>query len=277
MLFFFRVAFLTLLIALRAGPVFAQLPFYTDDSSVTAPGIVHFEFFNEFDALQHAEYPDLHQNTANFKVNYGLRHNLELDLDAPYLGIYRASSSPTSVGFGDTNLGVKWKIHRATPGSRVPSFATSLYIEFPTGDSRQKLGSGLTDYWLNFIVQKPFSDRTRLTGNAGFLFAGNTSTGAVGIQTTHGHVTTGGISLLHDLTSRLTLGGELYGGVADNSGLAKSQLQAMLGGQYNIRNGLTFCFGVLGGKYAASPRIGGQIGVAMDFPDMLRSLRRTPD
>jgi hypothetical protein len=46
----------------------------------------------------------------------------------------------------------------------------------------------------------------------------------------------------------------------------KSQFQAMAGGQYLIRKGLTFCFGVLGGKYVASPRFGGQIGFAIDFP-----------
>ena len=43
--------------------------------------------------------------------------------------------------------------------------------------------------------QEPFSDKTRLNANFGFLFAGNTSTGVLGIQTTRGHVYTGGISL----------------------------------------------------------------------------------
>ena len=39
----------------------------------------------------------------------------------------------------------------------------------------------------------------------GYLFAGNTSTGVLGIQTTRGHVYTGGLSVLHDLNARLTL------------------------------------------------------------------------
>jgi hypothetical protein len=41
----------------------------------------------------------------------------------------------------------------------------------------------------------------------------------------------------------------------------------MAGGQYAVRNGLTLCFGLLGGKYVASPQIGGQIGFSVDFPD----------
>src|SRR5215472_6873415 len=44
-------------------PVQAQMPFYTDDPEVTAPGTLHFEFFNEFDGLQSSEFPNLRQNT----------------------------------------------------------------------------------------------------------------------------------------------------------------------------------------------------------------------
>jgi hypothetical protein len=255
----------------NTGPLLAQLPFYTDDPAVTEPGKLHFEFFNEFDGLQFSQYPNLRQNTANFKLNYGLPYNLEADIDAPYLGIYRAAGTQTSSGPGDTDMGVKWNFHKSSQGSHFPALGASLYIEVPTGDARQQLSSGLTDYWLNFIAQEPLTDKTRINANFGFLFAGNTSTGVVGIQTTRGHVYTGGLSMLHDFNSRLTLGGELYGGVADDHGLGKDQLQGLVGGQYAIRNGLSFTFALLGGKYAASPRIGGQIGFALDFPAVLHA------
>jgi hypothetical protein len=245
----------------------AQLPFYTDDTGVTDRGKWHFEFFNEYDALQ-LQYPDVRQNTANFKINYGLPHNLELDFDAPYLDIQRAQGNQPSSGMGDSDMGIKWSFHKEAEHSRLPGLAASLYIEFPTGDTRQQLGSGLVDYWLNFIGQKSLTDKTRLTGNLGLLFAGNTSTGVIGTENTRGQVYTGGISLLHDFSSRLTLGGELYGGYAENSNLGKGQLQAMAGGEYQLRNGLSFCFGMLGGKYVASPQVGGQIGFAVDFPDL---------
>lgn len=243
----------------------AQLPFYTDDTGVTDSGKWHFEFFNEYDALQ-LQYPNLQQNTANFKLNVGLPHHLELDLDAPYLAIYRAAGNQPSSGGGDTNLGVKWAFHQESAGSRAPAIAASLYIEFPTGDPAQQLGSGVTDYWLNYIMQKSLSDKTRITSNMGYLFAGNTSTGVLGTQNIHGHVYVGGLSLLHDFSSRLTLGGEIYGAYTNNGDLARSQLQGMAGGQYAIRKNLALCFGLLGGKYVASPQIGGQIGFALDFP-----------
>jgi len=251
-----------------AKPAAAQLPFYTDDPSVTDPGKFHFEFFNEYDFLQTSEYPNLHQNTDNFKLNYGLPHGLELDVDAPYLYIDRAIGVPSSQGTGDTNMGIKWEFRKPVENSHAPALAASLYIEVPTGNVRQQLGSGLTDYWLNFIIQEPLTEKTRINTNLGFLFAGNTSTGVVGIQTTRGHVYAGGISLLHDFTPRLTVGGELYGGIADNDQLARSQLQAMLGAQYQLRNGLGLAFGLLGGTFVASPRIGAQVGFAIDLPDL---------
>jgi Putative MetA-pathway of phenol degradation len=247
----------------------AQLPFYTDDPNVTGKGRWHFEFFNEFDVLQHPQYPSVRQNTANYKLNYGLPYDLELDVDAPYLAIFRALGTPTANGTGDTNVGIKWNFHKESGDSCLPAFSTSLYVEFPTGNAEQQLGSGLIDYWINFIGQKSLTDRTRINGNVGFLFAGNTSTGVLGVQSSRGHVYTGGLSVLHDLNTRLKIGGEIYGGLPDNGGLAKSQLQALIGAQYAIRNGVTLCFGLLAGKYIASPRFGGQIGFSVDFKDIL--------
>src|SRR5579862_1627835 len=148
------------------------MPFYTDDTSVTEPRKGHLEFFDEYDALQLQD-PNRTQNTANLKLNYGLPFNLEADVDFPYLSIYRTQGNTSSKGFGDTNLGIKKSFRTESADSRLPALAASFYIEFPTGDSRQQLGSGLHDYWLNLIAQKSLSPATRITGNAGYLFAGN--------------------------------------------------------------------------------------------------------
>lgn len=138
--------------------LYAQLPFYTDDPAVTEPGKWHFEFFNEYDALQ-LQYPNLKQNTANFKLNYGLPHNLEVDVDSPYLSIYRSAGNEVSSGVGDTNLGLKANFRKESPSSRLPALAASFYVEVPTGDSSQQLGSGLADYWLNLIAQKSLTPK----------------------------------------------------------------------------------------------------------------------
>ena len=252
-----------------ATPLLAQLPFYTDDPAVTDPRRFHFEFFNEYDVLQ-LQYPNVRQNTANYKLNYGLPHNLEVDVDVPYLAILRAAASPDAIGGGDTNLGIKWEFHKQARGSHVPALGASLYIEFPTGDSHRQLGSGLTDYWLNTIAQASLSDKTRVNLNLGYLFAGNSSTGALGVQANRGHVYTGGLSVLHDFTARLTLGAEVYGGYDPTGTFGRSQLQLMLGTQYQLRNAMVLGLGILGGKFVGSPRIGAQIGFAIDLPDVFR-------
>ena len=228
-----------------------------------------FEFFNEYDILQ-LQYPSLRQNTANFKLSYGLPFNLEVDAEGPYLGIYRAIGTPNSFGNGDVNLEVKWQFHKESPSSQLPALGVSAIFGLPTGDPAQELGSGLTDYWFNFIGQKSLSHKTRMNLNLGYLFAGNTQVGDLGITRASGHVFVGGVSLLHDFTKRLTLGAEAYGGYSNDEDLSRKQVQFMLGGMYKLKKGLGLTFGVLGGRYVASPRIGGQIGFAVDFPDVLR-------
>jgi hypothetical protein len=261
------VRILLLLFTVLSGPrsLVAQLPFYTDDTSVTDRGKWHLETSDEYDALQ-LQYPNLRQNTSNLKVNYGLPHDLELDVDAPYISIYRSSGNKNSSGVGDTDMGVKWNFLKESKDSRHPALGASFYVEFPTGDASEQLGSGLTDYALNVMLQKSLSKKTRINGNGGFLFAGNTSTGALGTQNTRGQVYTGGLSILHDFNDRITLGSEVYGAYTDSGDLGRTQLQAMVGGQYNVRKGVSLCVGLLGGVYVASPRIGGQIGLSVDFP-----------
>jgi hypothetical protein len=243
----------------------AQMPFYTDDTSTTGQKTIHVEVFEELDGLQSSRYPNLRQYTTNLKINFSPISHLELDMDAPYIDISRAASVPSARGLGDADLGAKYTFRDTPEGTNLTAFAASLYIELPTGSAGQGLGSGLTDYWLNFIAQKPLSDATRFNVNVGILFAGNTSTGAVGIQTRRGQVYTGGLSVLHDVNSRVTLGIELYGGISDGAGSDRSQLQALAGVQYLVRPGLSMSLGMLGGRYGATPRIGGQIGVSADF------------
>lgn len=248
----------------------AQMPFYTDDTNVTDVGTLHMEYFNEYDALQSSQYPDLRQNTFNGKINFGLPHGLEFDVDAPYLTILRAKGSARETGLGDTDMGLKWAIRKAKGVRRGPALATSFYTEAPTGDESKELGSGLADYWLNWMMQEPLTEKTRVTVNLGYLFAGNTSTGVVGISTRRGHVYTGGISLVRDFTAKLSLGAEVYGGHADTSGLGREQLQGLGGGSYALTQRLAVTFALLGGRYEASPRLGGQVGFALDVPGLLK-------
>lgn len=262
--------FISALLALCLSPAAvanAQLPFYTDDADTTDKGKFHVEFFNEHDILAREVYPAKRQNTANFTLNYGVTKRLEFDINAPMLMIFHTSDSGvgTPKGIGDMQFGLKYRFHDEREGSRLPAVAVVFYFEAPTGSTSKQLGSGIPDYYLYGIVQKSLTSRTRARLNGGIVFAGNTSTGLVGIESTRGHVLTLSGSLTRDFTKKLNLGAELFGGVASNLQLSRGQLEGQIGGTYALNEQLTLAFGVLGGRFAASPRLGVLLGIAYDF------------
>jgi hypothetical protein len=245
----------------------AQLPFYTDDADTTEKGKFHLEIFDEHDLLQVADYPAKRQNNINSTINYGLTSRLEIDLNAPLLHITysQASGIPNPSGFGDTQLGLMYRFHDEKPTSALPAMAVAFYVEYPTGNELKQLGSGVVDYYLYGVAQKSLTEKTVGRLNGGIVFAGNTSTGLVGIETTRGHVYTGNGSLVRSFTPRLSLGAELFGALTGNFKLSRGQLTGQIGGTYSLTNQLTLAFGIIGGKFAASPRLGAIVGIAYDF------------
>lgn len=251
---------------LASAAVQAQQPFVTDDADVTPKGRFHFEFSNEFDLLQRSAFPNLKQNTADFELDYGVFEGVEIGLAAPLLTIFNGTGTnpKTVTGVGDLNLSVKYNFRKEQENSRVPALTLAFNFELPTGDTERQLGSGLADFSLNGILQKSLNQRTKLRLNGGILFSGNEATGAIGIKS-RGTVYTAGGSLVRQFTPKLQLGVELTGAVTTQFQLGKGQLQTLVGGNYLFRDSLSFDFAILGGKHAASPRVGVQLGVSIDF------------
>ena len=258
-----RNGILSALILLCPSLVLAQQPFYTDDAAVTSAGKVHIEVFDEHDWLQRSLSPHVRQNTINMRINYGLGKGLELDLDSPLITILNnsAANARRVSGIGDTNFGVKYNFRQEK--GRSPALSAAAYIETPTGNSTDGLGSGLTDTWIYLIVQKSLSPVWVARLNGGYLFTGNTSTGVVGITAARGHVATMNASAVRTITPRFDLGGEITAAIS-NAAAQHAQLQFMFGGNYQIHEGLTLDIGILGGHFIASPKIGLQIGFSFD-------------
>ena len=246
---------------------YAQLPFYTDDADTTPKGKFHLELSNEHDWLQKSSLPGERQNTTVLTVNYGLTNRIELDVNGPYIKIFNTQASllGSPSGIGDTQFGVKVRLRDEREGSKLPAAAVVFYAEAPTGNTRKQLGSGLVDYWLYGVLQKSLTKRTTARLNGGILFAGNSSTGLIGIETTRGQVFTANGSLVRNFTPRLHLGAELFGGVTNNFNLSRGQLEAQFGGGYALTERFEFTFGVVAGRFPASPRAGVQVGFAYDF------------
>ncbi len=261
-----RVSLILALLFFLSVPALAQQPFVTDDADVTPKGRFHFEFSNEFDWLQRESLPSLQQNTADIELGYGLFENFEVGIAAPFLTIINqaGTTSRRVTGIGDLNISLKYNFLRERENSRRPALSIAFNLELPTGDAERQLGSGLADFYVNGILQKSLTSRTKLRFNGGVLFSGNETTGALGIKS-RGTVLTGGSSLVKQFSPKLQLGIELTGAMSKDLALAKRQLQALIGGNYQVSQNVSFDFAVLGGKYAASPRAGVQLGFSVDF------------
>ena len=168
-------------------------------------------------------------------------------------------------GIGDTQFGVKVRLLDEREGSKLPATAVVFYVEAPTGSIRKQTGSGLVDFWLYGVLQKSLAKQTTARVNGGVLFAGNSSTGLIGIESSRGQVFTGNGSLVRNFTPRLRLGAELFGAVTNSFALNRGQLVGQVGGGYAVYPRFEVTFGVLGGRFPASPRLGAQVGFALDF------------
>jgi hypothetical protein len=261
-----RLVLLLLFLCAPAATARAQQPFVTDDADVTDKGKFHLQASDEYDLLQRSLYPGKTQNTTNVEIDYGLFKGVEVGFAPPLLALHsaRVVSPQTAFGLGDSTFHVKYNFYKEREDSRLPAMAFSAIVQFPTGDAGKRLGTGLTDYYFNGILQKSVTQKTKLRLNGGILFAGNTVNGLLGIRT-RGRVFTAGGSLVKQYTKRLDLGAEVTGAVTGNFSLSKGQLQTLVGGNYALGKKLSLDFGLVAGRFAASPRLGAQLGFSKDF------------
>ena len=85
-----RLSVLMLILFGTGLSAWAQQPFFTDDADVTSKGRFHFELSNQFSFLQDTAFPNRRQNALVYQLNYGLRDEVEISIDSPYLVIINA-------------------------------------------------------------------------------------------------------------------------------------------------------------------------------------------
>jgi len=260
-----RIWLSLLVVLVLSVTVNAQQPFATDDADVTDPRKFHLQISNEFDILQRAANPSLRQNTTVFELNYGLFDGVEIGVDYPLIAISnsRIVIPRTTTGFGDLDFHVKYNFLKERERSWRPALTVTLNVEVPTGDAAKGLGSGFKDFFLNSVLQKSLTDKTKLRLNGGILFAGSTATGDIGIKT-RGRVVVIGASLVKEINPRLDLGAEINGAISRSIQSSHGQLQTLVGGNYHVTPKMSFDFGIVAGKFN-SPRAGVVVGISVDF------------
>jgi hypothetical protein len=184
----FAVWWLACPFTVLAGP-----PFLTDD-----PEPVDYQHWEFYIASQHTETADGWSGTApHIELNYGVVPNVQLHLIAP-LAYDAPSGGSTHYGYGDTELGVKFRFIQET--EHLPQVGIFPLLEVPTGSERDGLGSGHVQTFLPLWLQKSFGAWT-IYGGGGYGINPGTGNENWGF---------GGVVVQRQVTKSVLLGAEIY-------------------------------------------------------------------
>lgn len=207
----------------QAGP-----PYLTDDPDPVP--LHHFEAY-AFELSDSTPAAGTAFAGPSFEMNWGAAPNLQLHLVVPFVNAY-APGSPATHGFGDIELGAKYKLFDET--KHRPEIGIFPFIELPAGDASRGLGVGSTWYRVPVWLKKGFGS-WNLYGGGGEVFEhGNNY---------ENYPFVGGL-LQRKLSDKLTLGGELFGHgeeLTGSQGIPRSIL-ANFGGFYSFTPHFQFLF-----------------------------------
>ena len=175
----------------NAGP-----PFRTDDPEPVE--YQHWEFYT-FSTGTHIG-GDTSGVLPAWEFNYGLIPNGQVHLVAP-VAFDRPSGGPTLFGYGDTELGFKYRFIKEEKDGTRPQVGIFPMLELPTGNQNRNLGAGHVRLFLPVWVQKSF-------GGGGYWINQDDTLGDKNYWFF-------GWLLQRKITDKLTLGGELFHQTAD--------------------------------------------------------------
>jgi hypothetical protein len=157
---------MTLGAALCATQAVAGPPFRTDD-----PEPVDYERweFYLFSTGTHVR-GDTAATLPGVELNYGVLPDLQLHVIAP-LAFDHASGSSAQFGYGDTELGVKYRFIQEDENGWRPMVGV-FPLQVPTGNSDRGLGTGSTHAYLPVWLQKSFGDWTTYGGGGYWINPG---------------------------------------------------------------------------------------------------------
>ena len=205
---------------LGLGTATAGPPFRTDDPEPVE--YQHYELY--FFTLGTAVRGDTAGVGPAIEFNYGLIPNGQFHIIAP-LAFDSPAGGPTVAGYGDTELGFKYRfIEEDSKGFR-PMVGTFPFLEVPTGNLDRGLGTGHLRLFLPLWVQKSFGDWTTYGGG--------------GYWVNHGGSTDDkdywyfGWLLQKKVTDKLTIGGEIFYQTATTIG-ARDSAGFNIGAMYDF-------------------------------------------
>lgn len=213
-----RACYLSAALIAAADLAWAGPPFRTDDPEPV--DLDHWEI-DVFSTATHV-HGDTSGVLPGIEVNYGLLKNLQLHVVAP-LAFDKPQGVGTRWGYGDTELGAKYRFLDPEEDDWWPQVAIFPLVELPTGNSHRGLGTGRTHAFIPLWLQKDFDPWTTYGGGGYWINpgAGNKNFWFVGWL------------LQRKVTEELTLGGEIFHQTANVVG-GKDSTGFNLGGSYDF-------------------------------------------
>ena len=213
---------------LVAGSAYAGPPFRTDDPEPVDKG--HGEFYLLSTATRASG-----GNSGllpAIEMNYGPVEDVHLHVILPLSAFDKPSGEKTQRGYGDTELGVKYRfVHEDDEGWR-PMIGTFPIVVLPTGNKSKGLGGEHTQTFIPLWLQKSFGPWTTY-GGAGYWI--NPGSG-------NKNYWFSGWLLQRKINDSLTLGGEIFHETASDTVGGTSNTGYNLGGVYNFTEHDHFLF-----------------------------------
>ena len=201
---------------------FASLgpPYTTDDPEPVELG--HYEAYLASQYLHGAS--GVFGTGPHFEFNYGALPNLQLHLIAPLAFSQPNDGSASNWGFGDTELGVKYRFVQES--AHRPMVGIFPLVELPTGSAQRGLGNGEAQVFLPVWVQKTFGTWSSYGGGGYWCNpgAGNRDYWFFGIQAQN------------QVTKQLSLGAELTHSTVSTIG-GRNRTGFNLGAVYDFDEG----------------------------------------
>jgi hypothetical protein len=148
---------LAVLWGLLPNPAAAGPPYVTDD-----PEPVEYQHWELYLASMASHDDGVWSGTApHLEVNYGVAPNLQLHTILP-IAFVRSSEGVTSYGYGDSEIGAKYRFLDET--AMRPMVGTFPLVEIPTGDRDRGLGGGHVRLFFPVWLQKRYGAWTTYGG-----------------------------------------------------------------------------------------------------------------
>lgn len=188
---------------LASGAAVAGPPFRTDDPIPV--DYQHWEIYGFSTAT--GIRGDTSGTLPGLEVNYGAVPNVQLHMIVP-LAFDQSAGGGWQEGYGDTELGVKYRFLQEDTQGWLPMAAIFPAVDLPTGDAERGLGTGHTHAFLPLWLQKSFGPWSSDAGLGYWINPGGDNKNYWFF----------GWELQRQVTKRLALGGEIFHQTADIEG-----------------------------------------------------------